>query len=447
MNETSKWTIVLSLLSAPVCAQQPPDVVVSDAHANTAMGTNALLSYSGGVADTAAGSGALEYFNGSGNTAVGATALAGLATSGTGLPAYGGDNNTAVGNNALSMLDGNNNTAVGSNALVGGPPVIPHEGIGNDNTAIGASALENGFSGSANTAAGVQALADNGGSYNTAVGYQTMAKNLVGNYTTAVGSFALQANTLGGYDTAFGALALSLNSNGSGNTAFGYAGLRSNTTGSNNIGFGYQTMYLNSTGSNNIAMGYQGGYNVLNGSNTIEIGNLGAYADENLIRIGTQGTQTKAYLAGISGAQVTGSAVYVTPSGQLGVLASSERYKTGVAPIGQSSRKLQQLRPVTYHLKADPNGVAQYGLIAEEVDKVYPELVIRDTDGVIQGVRYEELAPMLLNELQRQAAQIKALQAQADEQAQRALSAQRLLAELKALKQELRSAHAMVAQR
>jgi hypothetical protein len=174
------------------------------------------------------------------------------------------------------------------------------------------------------------------------------------------------------------------------------------TSGNNNIGFGYQTLYEDTSGSNNIAMGYQSAYYVQSGSNTIEIGNAGTQADNNLIRIGTQGTQTTTYVAGISDAQVTGSAVYVTSAGQLGVLASSERYKIAIAPIGKDSRKLEQLRPVRFRLKTDPNGATQYGLIAEEVNKVYPELVIRDDKGKIQGVRYDELAPLLLNEMQKQ---------------------------------------------
>jgi len=94
--------------------------------------------------------------------------------------------------------------------------------------------------------------------------------------------------------------------------------------------------------------------------------------------------------------------VYVTSSGQLGVLASSERYKTAIAPMGTDTEKLQRLRPVSFHLKSDPKGAVQYGLIAEEVAKVYPELVIRDAAGMVQGVRYDELAPMLLNEVQKQ---------------------------------------------
>ncbi len=96
------------------------------------------------------------------------------------------------------------------------------------------------------------------------------------------------------------------------------------------------------------------------------------------------------------------SAVYVSANGQLGVLVSSERYKTAVAPIGPRAGKLQQLRPVAFHLKAEPDGAVQYGPIAEEVETVYPELVIRDDAGQIQGVRYDELAPLLRNEIQRQ---------------------------------------------
>ncbi len=177
-------------------------------------------------------------------------------------------------------------------------------------------------------------------------------------------------------------------------------------------------------------MGYQAAYNLTSGSNTIEIGNLGGAGDNNLIRIGSG--QTAAFVAGITGAHITGSAVYVTSSGQLGVLASSERYKTAIAPMGGSTGKLWNLRPVTFHLKSDPKGALQYGLIAEEVAKVYPELVIRDEAGHIQGVRYEELAPMLLNEVRKQAAEIRDLKQQRQQFATQS--------ELKALKKQLQAA-------
>ena len=156
------------------------------------------------------------------------------------------------------------------------------------------------------------------------------------------------------------------------------------------------------SGSYNIALGFDAGYNVTTGSNNIEIGAQGTSSDNNTIQIGTQGTQTSTTIAGIYGTTITGSAVYVTPTGKLGVLASSERFKTDVTTMGEASEKLGQLRPVTFKLKADPQGTTQYGLIAEEVAKVYPELVIRGADGRIDGVRYEELAPMLLNVVQQQ---------------------------------------------
>jgi hypothetical protein len=167
-------------------------------------------------------------------------------------------------------------------------------------------------------------------------------------------------------------------------------------------------------------VGYEAGLKLTTGSNNIDVGNPGVAADgtaadSGVIRIGTQvptALQTKTYIAGIYGTSVTGSAVVVSSSGQLGVTISSERFKTAIAPMGSNSEKLQQLRPVTFHLKTDPGGALQYGLIAEQVAKVYPELVIRDQDGRIDGVRYDELAPMLLNEVQQQQQKIATQAAQ-----------------------------------
>jgi Chaperone of endosialidase len=207
---------------------------------------------------------------------------------------------------------------------------------------------------------------------------------------------------------------------------------------------GNQALYSNTTGSFNIGIGYEAGYYLTTGSSNIEIGNRGVAADNGIIRIGQPGVQTQTYIAGIATAQITGAAVYVAANGHLGVLASSERYKTAIAPIGSSTEKLDQLRPVSFHLKNDPNGAVQYGLIAEEVDKVYPELVIRDETGKIQGVRYDELAPILLREMQQQATEIRRLN---EESA--ALKAKtgkideliRQVAELSNRQQELHAAH------
>jgi hypothetical protein len=189
----------------------------------------------------------------------------------------------------------------------------------------------------------------------------------------------------------------------------------------------------NTTGSNNIAEGYQAGYNLTTGSNDIDIGNVGVAGEDNTIRIGTKGTHKATVIAGIISSKITGSAVYVTTTGRLGVLASSERFKTAIAPMGSDTAKLGQLRPVTFHLKTDPQGALQYGLIAEEVAKVYPELVIRNESGRIDGVRYDELAPMLLNEAQRQQQKIAAQAAEIGD-------LKKQVAELNNLKQEMRSA-------
>jgi hypothetical protein len=253
-----------------------------------------------------------------------------------------------------------------------------------DNTATGTDALNPTVHGTGNTASGYQALFSNAASFNT-----------------AVGDSSLYTNTSGANNTAFGYLALFSNTTGKGNAAQGVNALYSNTTGIRNLGIGSNALF-SSNGSYNIALGFDAGYNVATGSNNIEIGTEGNTDDDNTIQIGVQGTQTRTTIAGIYGTPLTGSAVYVTSSGQLGVLASSERFKTDVAPMPALSEKLSQLRPVTFHYKTDPKRVTQYGLIAEEVAEVYPELVIRDEKGTIQGVRYEELAPMLLGEMQHE---------------------------------------------
>jgi len=239
-------------------------------------------------------------------------------------------------------------------------------------------------------------------------------------------------NTIGPNNTAFGYNALYSNASGKGNAAQGVNAMFSNTTGIRNLGIGNNALF-NNNGSYNIALGFDAGYNVTTGSNNIEIGAPGTASDNNTIQIGVQGTQTSTTIAGIFGSALTGSPVYVTATGQLGVLGSSERFKTDIAPMPELSDRLQQLRPVTFHYKTDRKRVQQYGLIAEEVEKVYPELVVRDQTGAIQGVRYEELAPMLLNEMQKQQ-RINA--AQAGEI--RELKGQ--VAELNDFKQEMRAA-------
>src|SRR5208282_4747009 len=175
-------------------------------------------------------------------------------------------------------------------------------------------------------------------------------------------------------------------------------------------------------GSNNVSLGYLAGSNLTTGSNNIDIGNAGAGAESNTIRIGTQGTQTATYAAGISGVGVTGAAVEVSSTGQLGIVMSSARYKHDIHDMGGKSSAVLKLRPVTFRYNNDPANTLQYGLVAEEVAKIYPELVTYGPDGKVMTVRYSMLSAMLLNELQKLSAQM----------AQEKSSTERRIAELQA---------------
>jgi hypothetical protein len=263
---------------------------------------------------------------------------------------------------------------------------------------------------------GFYSLASDTASLNSAFGTNAMFSTTSGANNSSYGADSMYSNTTGANNTAVGYQALFSNTSGKGNAAQGVNALYSNTTGIRNLGIGSNALYTGTTGSYNVALGFDAGYNVTTGSNNIEIGASGTAGDDGTIQIGVQGTQTKTTIAGIYGTQVTGSAVYVNASGQLGVQGSSERFKTGIASMPDVSTKLRQLRPVTFRYKTDAEGILQYGLIAEEVNKVYPELVIRDDTGKIQGVHYEELAPMLLSELQKQQSLLEALSIQNDQQ-------------------------------
>jgi hypothetical protein len=318
---------------------------------------------------------------------------------------------------------------------------------GSYNTAVGAYALGANTTGSNNTASGDNALAANTtGTFNTASGASALSSTTTGYRNTADGYESLYANTGGFENSATGYKALFSNTGGSANIAYGYGSLYSNTLGINNVATGWEALYA-TTGSNNIGIGHDAGYNLTSGSNDIDIGNEGVAAESGIIRIGTAGTQTATYIAGIQSSQVTGAAVYVTASGQLGVLASSERYKTAVTPLGADTDRLDQLRPVSFHLKSDPAGPVQYGLIAEEVAKVYPELVIRDAAGRVQGVRYDELAPMLLNEVQKQRQTIAAQDQRAAAQDAKVGQLAEQLATMQMAVLELESKYRRVAQR
>jgi hypothetical protein len=208
------------------------------------------------------------------------------------------------------------------------------------------------------------------------------------------------------------------------NTASGVYALGNNTSGNDNTASGEYALLGNTTGDGNIAIGYDAGVNVTNTSNNIEIGNLGSATDSGVIRIGTAGTQTSAFIAGIWGATTQSSGavpVLVDSNGNLGVMSSSRRYKEDIQDMAEASSGLLRLRPVTFHYKkpySDGSQPVQYGLIAEEVAEVYPDLVAHSADGQIETVKYQVLDSMLLNELQKQSATIAAQKEQIEDQQQ-----------------------------
>lgn len=218
---------------------------------------------------------------------------------------------------------------------------------------------------------------------------------------------------------------------GSGNTGFGTRALMDNATGLGNTAVGTSALELNSTGSHNTAIGNEAGMNLTTGNDNIDIANHGVAGEENTIRIGVQGTQTATFIAGISNAAVTGVPVLVNgTSGRLGVATSSARFKDAVNDMGDASQGLMRLRPVTFRYKPelDPIGLQQYGLVAEEVAEVYPELVACDRDGHPETIRYQLLAPMLLNEVQKQEQTIEQQRQQIKDLASRLVQVEKLIA-------------------
>jgi trimeric autotransporter adhesin len=306
-----------------------------------------------------------------------------------------------------------------------------------------------------NTAMGTNAFNPTTTGYiNTASGVSALRSNTTGAYNTASGNYALASNTTGNQNTASGSSALSSNTTGNNLTAIGYEALNSNTTGLYSTALGFQALNNSVAGLANIGVGPLAGKNIVQGQLNIDIGSWGTVDESNTIRIGLPQYHLKTYVAGIASTQLTGAQVVVTANGQLGVLASSERYKTDITSLRSSIGKLAMLRPVSFHLKTEPNGAIQYGLIAEEVDKVYPELVIRDNDGKIQGVRYDEVAPILLNEVQALSRQHEVDTLIRDAQSAKIAVLEQKVAEVGDLKQqlsaviqELQSRDKLVAQR
>ena len=332
--------------------------------------------------------------------------------------------NTAEGQNALlSLTLGTYNTAVGwyslgsnttgqFNAATGAAALFSNTS-GQLNTANGIAALFSNTIGAGNTANGSVALFSNtSGSQNTATGIQALLNNTSGINNTANGVFALYTSN-GSWNTAIGMYSLYGNTTGSENTANGYAALQSNTSGSQNTAIGQGALANNTTGQQNIALGAIAGNLLTTGSSNIDIANQGVAGESATIRIGS-GFQTKTFIAGIRGV-TTGNTdtvpVVIDPFGQLGTISSSRRFKKEIKPMDKTSEAVLALKPVTFHYNTDKTSTSQFGLIAEEVAEVNPDLVVRDEKGEIYTVRYDAVNAMVLNEFLKEHRRVQRLEA------------------------------------
>jgi hypothetical protein len=370
--------VCFALVQNTQAVSPPPDGAYPGG--NTAEGDSALFSLTTGVYDTALGFVALYH-----NTI--------------------GSDNTAVGGRALEFnTTGGTNTAIGVAALY-------QNTTGGGNTATGAHALFSNFTASNNTADGFNALASNVfGTQNTATGAFALYRNATGNRNTADGFQALLNNITGEQNTATGLSALKSNT-ANNNTAVGYQVALDNTTGADNTAIGHHALSNNTTGSSNIALGKSAGVNLTTGSNNIDIGSAGGVGESDTIRIGS--VQTRTFIKGISGGVVTGTAVVVNAASELGVAPSSSRYKDKIAAIDKTSEAILALKPVTFYYKKeiDPEGIPQFGLVAEDVEKVNRDLVVRDAAGKPYTVRYDAVNAMLLNEFLKEHGKVQELEA------------------------------------
>jgi hypothetical protein len=284
-----------------------------------------------------------------------------------------------------------NNTAEGTSALFSLTSGI-------SNTAVGSRALYKNTTGKYNTAIGANAVHDNRAAQNTATGSGAIVNSITGSYNTADGYGALGYGNSSN-NTAIGPRALFSNSTGSENTAVGVSALASNATGIDNTAVGFKAFEPNRRTRNNIALGHEAGIDVGGWFNHIEIGTFG-FAGNYTTRIGDG--QMRTFIAGISGTAVAGDTVVVDANGQLGTATSSARFKKEIKPVDKESEAILALKPVSFQYKSDTKGTRQFGLIAEEVAKVSPDLVTRDRQREIYGVRYEAVNAMLLSEFLKQ---------------------------------------------
>ena len=331
-----------------------------------------------------------------------------------------GFSNTAVGQSSLSSnTSGIGNSALGAGSLLfnttGGQNVglgiaaLLSNTQGSNNSAVGAEALRLNTTGSDNSAVGAGALLSNTAGYsNSAFGESALRANTTAPQNSAFGWSALRDNTTGGGNSAVGSFAMRANTTGASNVGFGQTALRSNTTGSDNTALGRGALYSNTGGSRNVAVGSGAGYGQTTGNDNIYLASAGVAGESGRIRIGTVGTHVQTQIAGISGATSAGGiSVLVNASGVLGTTTSSARFKRDVEDMGDASDLLMRLRPVRFHylesaVGVEASQVEQYGLIAEEVAEVAPELVAPDGAGKPYSVKYHVLPALLLNEIQKE---------------------------------------------
>ena len=336
---------------------------------NTAEGQDGLLSLTTGTYNTAIGFLSLKS-----NTA--------------------GSFNTALGAGTLLFNTADQNTGTGAGALL-------NNTRGSFNTADGEAALFFNTTGARNTAVGVSALQSNiTGTNNTAIGRVALNHNTTGVDNTALGVDALFSNTTANSNTAIGRAALSTNTTGTNNTAIGRVALTSNTTGIANTALGAGALLDNTTGSGNVALGDSSGQNVTTAGNVICIGANVAGAD----------VSNSCYIGSIFGQSSSGgTAVFINSDGKLGTTNSSRRFKQEIKPMDHASEAILALKPVTFQYKSDTTNVSQFGLIAEEVAEVNPDLVVRDKTGEIYTVRYDAVNAMLLNEFLKEHRKVEQL--------------------------------------
>ena len=363
--------------------------------------------------------------------------------------------NTAEGINALHDVNtavGINNTAVGANALT-------NDTTGQYNVAVGSGALASNTTGDFNMAIGTEALKNNNASFNLAIGFRVLFMNTTGSNLTGIGAAALRNNTTGSFNTAIGADALRNNVDGDENNALGNRALRDNVSGSRNTAIGKDALLV-STLNDNTAIGNDAGSNIVDGSGNSLIGsNAGSsivHANA-VIAIGnvpgvssvSGEKDNSCYIQNIYNEPIGGAgvphAVWVDADGTLGLMPSSRRFKHDIKPMDKASETLYGLKPVTFQYNSDKKGRSQYGLIAEEVAEVSPDLILRDNKGQIASVRYEQVNAMLLNEFLKEhrevaelkstiAEQRKGMEAMAAQLKEQAAQIQKMSAQLEASK-------------